>query len=307
MTGMDPLNDRLDIYSAQLGTVSEIAPSTLAKYLLKAGNNISLTPNPDGTWTIGSPIILGNVTFWVRTDGSDSNDGSANDPQHALATLPEAIARAANAFGSAIVTIRLGIPGMYPGNATINHNLATLSIIGDAANQSQYVIGPVGVISSNVSITGVTATNVPGGNTVTAMGGAQVFLTNVTVQGNACKDSLILSIGTGSGIQINAGCILAPTGNNPCAFESSGGAINLMSDLTVTGNPTFTNAFCNVFGAGGSCGRSGDKMPVINGTAQGQRYYVQNLGFIQTIGGGPNYFPGTIAGTVVSSTYGVYG
>lgn len=57
---------------------------------------------------------------------------------------------------------------------------------------------------------------------------------------------------------------------------------------------------------GSYVGRNAVDMPIVTGNSQGKRYYALNGGRIMTQGGGPDYFPGTTAGTIEASTYSWY-
>jgi hypothetical protein len=66
-------------------------------------SNGSVTDNGDGSVSVtsgggsggGRTILTADKDYYVRTDGSDSNDGSANDSSHAFLTIQKAIDTAA--------------------------------------------------------------------------------------------------------------------------------------------------------------------------------------------------------------------
>ena len=80
---------------------------------------------------------------------------------------------------------------------------------------------------------------------------------------------------------------------------SSGGTIWQEGNIAVVTQPGayMQNGFCYV--TGGSLFSRGGAMPVITGSIPtGPRYVIYGNGFIDTRGGGPNYFPGTTAGAI---------
>lgn len=85
----------------------------------------------------------------------------------------------------------------------------------------------------------------------------------------------------------------------------AGGSIttNLVTPQTVTltGTPNFTGAFAII----NTPGQITSNSVTWSGSATGQKYNATFGGVIQTNGGGPNYFPGSSAGTAISP--GVYG
>lgn len=109
MTAVDPLNDRLDIYSSQLGTVAECSPQTLLKYTLEAGSNIIITQNPDGTVTIASQASL------IPGPKGDPGDPGPPGPPGTVPLTPGAV-------GSYVVTYNENADlttGIYPGGGII--------------------------------------------------------------------------------------------------------------------------------------------------------------------------------------------
>lgn len=114
-------------------------------------------------------------------------------------------------------------------------------------------------------------------------------------------------------------------------FSSREGSINLNGGINITGNSSISqnnliainvlsgeliiNANVNVSGnfsdvvicrERGLITRSVTVMPTFTGSATGTRFRVFTGGGIFTYGGGENYFPGSLPGTVDSSTYSVY-
>jgi hypothetical protein len=54
MANFNPLNDRFDVFSQELGEVAEVSAKTVFARTLVAGANMTITPNGDGTVTLTS-------------------------------------------------------------------------------------------------------------------------------------------------------------------------------------------------------------------------------------------------------------
>ncbi|MEX7103004.1 hypothetical protein AB2C27_31920, partial [Pseudomonas aeruginosa] len=76
------------------------------------------------------PQITASPTLYVRTDGNDANDGSANTPAKAFATIAAAAAKGASAFylGGKTLTIQLGNTGTYTGPGNLPATNGTILI-----------------------------------------------------------------------------------------------------------------------------------------------------------------------------------
>ena len=74
------------------------------------------------------------------------------------------------------------------------------------------------------------------------------------------------------------------------------------SAVSLTGNPAFSNAFIYTYqhGVAAVLGMA------FSGAATGPRYFAGTGGLIATNGAGPTYLPGSVAGSVDATTYGLY-
>lgn len=145
-------------------------------------------------------VMTSSQTYWVRTDGNDANDGSANTPQAAFATLQGAW----NAVGSRYfpspfysITLMLGNPGVHTGGLTIADYGGRVNVVGGGA--ANYIVTrpnsptpyPSSVISAsnaNIAIEGVTVsvTDTAGGPASgISSGGSYVYLKNISIVSNA--------------------------------------------------------------------------------------------------------------------------
>lgn len=251
------------------------------------------------------------AVLFVRPDGNDLNDGSANDAAHAFRTI-----RAACNFLQTVLltpgsthTIKLGIAGTYesPGNIVVPG--INLVIQGDAAAQASYIISGAPISSNDWALVcaagtrlrtiGLTIANT--GNAQHAAGsvqGGHIDLETTTLTATSSPGWALLSPSGESTVMIYPGCIFG--GSAVYAWLAYG---------TVTLNGAVTFAAGAAFAATVAAS-SGGRVDIwgtstIGGaTPTGYRYISQNNAVIDTAGRGVNFFPGTIAGiTAVGGCY----
>ncbi|MDL2315662.1 hypothetical protein LJC59_01070 [Desulfovibrio sp. OttesenSCG-928-A18] len=107
----------------------------------------------------------------------------------------------------------------------------------------------------------------------------------------------------GGSLTINGGCdFLAQADGNQWAGSilhmNDGGVIWLGSDTEMNGITDVT-----LRGLSGSSFNRNATMPIISGTVTGKRYQLNEGASARTIGGGPQFFPGTIDGTASTVQY----
>ncbi|AWN43176.1 hypothetical protein [Methylobacterium durans] len=302
--------------NAELGIPGSIADARawewVQRELVNAFTAAGLTPShTDNTqllqlFGILAPRIATNPIIYVRPDGNDANDGSANTAAKAFATIAAAAAKAGARYANigTAITIQLGVAGTYAMPGSIPPTLGTLVIKGDVANQGAYILsgsGPVGGSQSCVGSTGgaielrgVTLANTGTSNhTLGTNAGGSVFLQNVSFTSVSSGGFAHMVATNGASITIGSGCTIAgPMGS---ALQTLGGSITINAGvtLTVVGTPAFSNAFANSSSVGLIYAGSGAS---VSGTATGARYSASLNGIINT-GGGANFFPGSTAGS----------
>lgn len=257
--------------------------------------------------------LSANLILWVRTDGNDNNDGSANTAGAAMATIQGAYDRATRLYDTAgfSITIKLGNIGAYLG-ATLAGFSGTIIVEGDLANPQNYtIIGQATtdtcIVASTNSLTlrGLTF-NPPlllGGpsNCVFARSGSVVNLRNVNF-----KPAYYLAAHSHIGIEAGAsvytfGSIGIQTAGGDSFINVSaggsyqGGFAGDPTTITVSNAPAWNTAFCRVVNGAASFGAT-----TISGSATGKRYDASLNGVINTFGGGANFLPGNAAGTTAS-------
>jgi hypothetical protein len=260
--------------------------------------------NYDTAWATVSKreTLTAARTYYVRTDGSDSHDGSANTSGAAFLTAQHAIDVAFNSidlFGHDIdIQFASGTYGAVA-IATAQVGRGSITLRGDATT-------PSNVVLTSSSTNAVEATNGAtlhikdlqitttgsGGNGIHAANGAQIYFQN-------------LDFGACAGRQVsadNCGTITC-TGN----YKISGGAdthfrawgsgiITVQSKtVTITGTPAFSRVFawCQYVGL------LAVNNITFSGSATGARYSVESNAVVIALGGA-NYFPGNSAGSTAT-------
>lgn len=298
------------------GAIVASATNSGVLWLCLADNN---TTNPDSSTAANWASLLINIAasgispiVYVRTDGNDSNSGNTNTAGGAMATIAAAITRLQNKYYLAGGTgiIQLGNAGIYTDPGIISVNNGQIQIIGDVANQANYIIrgsGPsagnsalLAVISGSVSVKGITISNlgtIATNHSVLAVSsGSSITLQNVS-WGTATSNvqSLLLTSAGGSAI-VGSGCIFGGSANWMLLAQCA--VITLTSNITITNNPSFSTATASAI-MNGTIITSSPGLS-ISGSAVGIRYNASLNGVINTSGGGANFFPGSIAGSTSS-------
>jgi hypothetical protein len=246
-------------------------------------------------------MLVADRTYYVRTDGSNSNNGLSNTSGGAFLTIQKAVDVVYQTLDLGIYNVIVQIAdGTYSGAVVVAGPLigsGSLTIQGNSGT-------PTNVISSTGSSINFT---VKTGAVVTIK---DLKITNTGNLGlystqKAHINFSGIDFGSVSTYQIRAddyGTITA-AGN----YTISGGAaghINCVAGevrvqartITLSGTPAFSVAFigCSYCSVGIQDGNT------YSGSATGVRYSASMNGVIFTNGGGANYFPGNSAGTTAT-------
>lgn len=245
--------------------------------------------------------LTADRTYYVRTDGSDSNTGRSNSSGGAFLTLQRAenVARTLD-FNGFTVTVRIG-------NGTYTAGVGVGAKVGQAGPTSLIFTSDSGVaanvivsVTSNnafacgyscfISNLTITTSGTFGSAIVTTAAGTTVYYSGVVF--GSCVGP---HIAAGSGGVLNAVGPTSITGGSPqghWAVSAGGTIIDAGQTITITGTPAFTGGFA--IAASGSMQVNANSF---SGSATGPRYSATACGVIQTFGSGPNYLPGNSAGS----------
>lgn len=256
-------------------------------------------------WAVIQEILTANRTYYVRTDGSDSNTGLVDSSGGAFLTIQKAIDVAITInTGAFDITIQLRTGTFAPCTIKSFQGNGRIIISGDLTTPSNVVISnstaATHCITHNTSVRtywkleGVKLVNTGSGssdglsmfNSFIELGKMEfgactrycVNLNNATVQNTG---NLTFSGNTQRGI-FGQGCL--------ASWNQSGSLT-----YTFSGTPAWSTAFCY---AAGPCFLG--FFSTMSGAATGKRYLAELNGVIQTFGGGANYFPGDVAGTIAT-------
>ncbi len=251
----------------------------------------------------GRQSLTANRTYYVRTDGSDSNNGLANTSGGAFLTIQKAVdAVAALDISIYDVTIKCG-PGTRTAPIILKKTIGsgTASIEGDTTTPSNCTQNVTG---------GQCFTMGPGA--VWKMRGFKVQTTTsgfcldvsatgceLTIDGNmeyAATSTYHIVVSAGGALKVTGSYAISSGSAYHLYIQSGGILIYTPGTVTLTGSPAWAVAFVGVL-SGGLVSTAGT---TFSGTTTGARYAVSLNGIINTFGSGANYFPGNSAGTTAT-------
>lgn len=307
--------DFLLLWNASTGALNKVTPGAIAS---AATAGVSSLGGLTGALTLGNgltasgsniglvrEVLLAPRTYYVRTDGNDSNNCLANSsggacltPQHALN-----LALGIDLNGQA-VTIQI-VDGSYSGNILMQYQqvgAGTITVHGNTGTPSNVVLSAPSGDSLTVtngavlSVTGVTFASAAG-YCVRSENGAQLTLS--VFQTNTCA---IIGIEAGNlaTVTIQTGYTINGGGAGHVHFINGGYVLySGTGTATLTGTPAFSAFF-----AGGSInGNLQFGIWTFSGPATGSRFFVHSGAVLITPAGTGdlNFLPGNTAGVLEDS------
>lgn len=248
---------------------------------------------------VAREVLTAARTYYVRSDGNDSNTGLANTSGGAFLTIQKAIDTAAGLDTSVYdVTTQLG-----DATRTVAVTLRKLTGAGEGIIQGNSGT-PANVVISVTSANAISGTNV-GNWTIkdlklaTTTSGSGIF-----AQGGATRINFSnLNFGAIATHQISAnkGATVVATGNyaiSGAAYTHAVGELMGNIDIsgvtvTISGTPAFGGAFALATTLGAVRAWSN----TFSGSATGPRYSAVANGVVDTNGGGATYLPGNVGGS----------
>ena len=249
--------------------------------------------------------LAANRVYYVRTDGSDANNGLANTSGGAFQTIQKALNAAAGIdFGGFAVTVQIA-DGTYAG-------AVSLPATTGQGGAGSLVLAGNGAAPGNVVITATSA------SAVTASAGTRALVRDLELRTTSAGYGLnsdggavqFQNVRFGACAQGHLACqkngVASAVGNYAIGgaapvhwLARSGGIVDVEGrTVTLSGSPAFASAFASCQGGDILCSGM-----TFAGAATGPRYSVTQNGCINA-GGGANYLPGNAAGS--SATGGQY-
>lgn len=256
-------------------------------------------------------ILTANRTYYVRTDGSDSNNGLVNSSGGAFLTVQKALNVAAaiqSDFTAGIpysVTINVGT-GTF-GRIIMTNQLypGSIQVVGAGSSNTIIETSDVGadtVLLSNSRVTfgaltlSVDAASVS--NVVRVRDLALLHIaTDVRFLTSVDSEPIVLRVQDGAQAFFDGGAA-SIEGDFRFFVDATGFAVvDLSADFTLVDTPAFAEGFIR--------GRTGafidaENFSIAAGTATGPRFVVQESAVIRTNGQGLDAFPGDVDGTIAS-------
>ena len=243
--------------------------------------------------------LTANRTYYVRTDGSDSNTGLVDSAGGAFLTIQYAV-NVVGALDLSIyaVTISVG-SGTYTATVALKKlfGSGTCTLSGSSATISTTSANCISAdgVGTGWTINGFTLQTTTSGDALYAVNGSifnvganMVFGATVGMHVN-CNNSSFITFNNNYTISGNA--------NVHWYLDNSAQVIAAGLTITLSGTPAWTAAMAYVTNL--SLARVNNN--TFSGSATGKRFNVDSNASIFTNGGGVNYLPGNSAGTGTNS------
>lgn len=283
---------------------------TITKIANLTTNGLVVTSGGDGTLGIETSTYIrekltADRTYYVRTDGNDSNDGLTNVAGGAKLTIQGAIT-AINLLdmNSKAVTVQVA-DGTYTGGVSVGgmqgYGLGSLTIQGNAVTPTNVIISTTSVTAFNcrgnvanpIVIKNMKITTATSGHCIQAQAGVTVQISGIDF--GACA-SYHMDASHQGRITVVGNYTISGGALAHCVAEYFGWFQKSTAyTVTISNTPAFSSWYALAY-----CGYLHDMGGTFSGSATGTRYSAQQNGIINTNGGGANYFPGNSAGSTAT-------
>ncbi len=253
-------------------------------------------------------MLQADRTYYVRTDGSDSNNGLSNTSGGAFLTIQKAIDAIANTIdlGGYNVTIQVAA-GTYTGNIVVSApwvGAGNVTLLGDTTTPSNVLLSVTGA----AIVVGVQPSTTQGANSARLfVGGFKIVATLQAIVVNegslanvigkmeygACGTHLLAQ--RFSSIYINADYTISGNATLHWSGSTNGSIVCTSRTITLSGSPGVSGGFAKcarqsriVCSSNTFSGATGSSSP---------RYALVTMGLVDTGGAGATYLPGDSAGS----------
>lgn len=291
-----------------------------ANIVTQAGDCGIFVSDASGNWRCYSwtPVgyiprerLTANRTYYVRTDGVDTNNGLANTAGGAFLTIQRALNVVIGNldFGGYTVTIQIA-DGTYAGGMTISAPWTgggSLVINGNTTTPANVIISASACLNMTANLPGVLTVrgfkHTGAGTTLLNNGGGNIEFNAIDFAGTGfahVQTALPTSI-----ISVAGSYAITACGATTNHYYGSAGLIQRKSGViptvTITGTMAFST-FANM-SQNSILQMASVTYNIAAATVTGRRYNAATGSVIQTSGGGASYFPGDVAG--VGTNFGV--
>lgn len=249
----------------------------------------------------GREILTANRTYYVRTDGSDSNDGLTDSAGGAFLTVQKAINSAAE-LDTATYNITIQVKdGTFAGEIECKNILGsgTVTIQGNSGTPSNVVIdgrvykdtpGTIYTIKDFLMIKNTTSNT----SAIEARSFSAIYFGNIVFSTGWTRH---LYAAFGGSIRILTSYAISASATYHIQLLNGNLSVETGITVTISGTPAFTTFI--------ECGRISlanfiNTYVTFSGGATGKRYNADMNSVIFTAGGGASYFPGDVAGTTAT-------
>jgi len=247
-------------------------------------------------------VLSANRTYYVRTDGSDGNTGLANTSGGAFATIQKAI-DAATGLDLNVYSVTIQVAnGTYTGGNTLKSyvGVGPITIQGNTTTPANVLVS-TGSAHSFFGSGVIGKWVLKGMKTVTSAAYHFHFKAGTIVDFDrwdfgACPSYYHIECDTQSVVSCVGGSYSITGGAAVHWRVAEHAEVRVFSTtITLSGTPAFATAFADV-----SYGSEIISNATFSGSATGKRYQVTVNSWIETFGGGANYFPGNSAGSTAT-------
>ncbi|WP_157158115.1 hypothetical protein [Bradyrhizobium genomosp. III] len=260
----------------------------------------------------GRELLAADRTYYVRTDGSDSNNGLTNSAGGAFLTLQKAYNVIAQTLdlGGHNVTIsavsgtfaELSISSAWSGGGNVILELNSASTISASAGAT--CVSCTVPLPGNFTIqNGTLTTSANTGALISHNGTGTINVGPITLNGGTNTGYDMVSCYANAYIHFVGNITMgACSGWREIFYAHIGGIIDLYGSfgqtMTMTGNMSWTDAFFYADPGSSMLIVAGARTINLGGfTMTGKKYITSAGAVINTNGGGTSYLPGSIAGT----------
>jgi hypothetical protein len=249
-------------------------------------------------------VLTANRTYFVRTNGNDSNTGLANTAGGAFLTIQKAIDTVAGLDMSTFdVTIQVA-DGTYSGPTTLKKTLGSGTVIiqGNGASPASVLISTTAAtcflgldMASVYTIKDLEMRTTTSGHGINVEGPGLVQVTNIRCGPKAANGAHLRTVGTGTIKAIGSYEVSGSAGFHLLTGYLGNIILNFGITVTYSGTPAFgvanvyTDALSYIQGS----------LATQSGVATGTRFIATLNGVINTGGGGANFWPGSVAGSAI--------